>query len=84
MVQTFLFWPVVLTSTNDFETEDITIEPQTHVGIPHDDRRMVNTQEQPVCLPMPPGMALSGGKLQDFEDMAVRVAKVKRLNAGRL
>jgi hypothetical protein len=79
VVEPFLFRAEVLAFAGDLHPQAVAIEPQAGLGIGHDDRSVVDTQEQAFCRYVPLGRTLFRREPQDFERMAVRIAEVERL-----
>src|SRR6266550_5615963 len=84
IVQMFLLSAVVLTLPRHPHAEYITVELQTAVGIAHDNRRVINTEEHSVTWAMPFLQALVRRKLKSFQRVTVRIFEIESPDAGRV
>src|SRR6266567_9574778 len=64
IVQMLLLGSVVLALSGHMHSEQVAVEPDAGVGIPHHDCRMVNAEKQPVCGAVPLLQTLVWRKLQ--------------------
>src|SRR5271165_4055112 len=81
IVQVLLLGAVVFAFTNNMHSEQITVEGDAGVGVGDDDCRVVDPQEQTIGG-MPFRESLVGWELEGLQDVSIRVAKVKRSDAG--
>ena len=63
VVEMILFGAVIFTFAGHAETQKITIEPETGVGVGNDDGGMIDSEEQPVAVLVPLGVALAFGEV---------------------
>src|ERR1700752_2788024 len=77
----FLLSAVVLTRARDVQTQCISIELETRFSVGDDDRRVIDSQKQPVFL-LPLLITFAGRELQNLEPVLVRIAEVKSLDAA--
>jgi len=81
-VQPLLFDAPVLARAGDAAAQHIAIELQARLRVRHDDRRMVDAEEQPVGRLLPARVALAGREPDDFENVAVRITETERADAA--
>src|SRR2546423_521842 len=81
LVQAFLLGLVALAPAGDLETERVAVELQALLGVAHDDRRVIDPEEDAIARPLPAGFALPGGELENLERVAVRVLEGERADA---
>src|SRR5262245_25261112 len=79
----FLLGAVILARAGDVETERVSIELQTRFRVADNDGSMIDSKKQFVFL-LPLLIAFAFGKLQYFEPVLVRIAKVESLDATRV
>src|SRR5436309_6830843 len=84
IVQMFLLRTVVLALSGHSHSEYVTVELQTAVGIPYDDRRVINAKEHFVAWTMPFVQALVRRKLENFHRVTVRILEIESPDAGRV
>src|SRR5207245_2984543 len=84
VVEPLLLRPVVLAPAHGPHAEDVPVEAEARLGVAHDDRGVVDTEEHAVTGPMPAGVALVGRELEDLERVPVGIPEVEGADAGRV
>src|SRR6266496_686823 len=79
----FLLSAVILARTCDMQTQHVAIKLQTRFGIADHNRGMVNAEKQTI-LSLPFRITLPFGKLQDFQPVFIRIAKVESFDTARI
>ena len=75
-VQVLLLGTVVVARASDAHSQQPAVETQARIRVADDDRRVVDTEKERV-LALPAGIALTSGKLQDFEDVSIGILEVE-------
>jgi len=83
VVQVLLLDAIVLRAASDAEAKPITIVTKRSIGVARHDRRVIDTEKESI-LALPPLVALTVRKRQDFEEVAIWIAKIKRLDSSRI
>src|SRR5215510_7091611 len=78
VVQVLLLVTVVFTFTGNVQSQEIAIELDAGIRIAHDNRRVIDPQEEFVRGLVPLGQSLVRRELQDFHRMSVWVLEVER------
>src|SRR5689334_6145677 len=81
VVQVFLLGTVVLALACHVHSEEIAVEPDTGVRVPHYDCGMVDTEEHLVRGTMPLLLALVGREVEHFYWVLVGILEVERRDA---
>src|SRR6266536_3774474 len=84
IVQMLLLGSVVLALSGHMHSEQVAIELDASVGVPHHDCRMVNAEKQPVCRAVPLLQALVRRKLQHLHRVPIWILEVERRDARRV
>ena len=82
VVEMLLLVSVVLALSGDLEAQGVPIELQAGLCIADDDGGMVDPQEQSVHRAMPFRTALPLRKLENLQNMTIRVFEIERLDSG--
>src|SRR5262245_23095778 len=81
VIETLLFRPVIDAFAGHSQAKQVSVKAQASFGIAHGDGRVVDSKEQLARRRLPLGIALAGGKLQDFKRVAVWILEVEGLDA---
>src|SRR5215469_10726080 len=84
VIEVLLLGSVVFTLSGYAHSEQVAIEPEAGVRVPHDDGGMVNAEEELICVAMPLLQTLVWRKLQNLHRVLIRILKIERRDARRI
>src|SRR2546427_5369308 len=86
VVQVLLFGPIVLALSGDVHSEEVAVELDASVGVPHHDGGMVDAEKQLVAGmgAVPLLQTLVRRELQHLYRMPIGILEVERRDAGRI
>ncbi len=79
-VQVLLLRPEVLAGPRHLEPQEIAVEGEARRRVGDRDGRVIDAEEEPPLRALPARVALAGGKLDQLEEVAVRIPEVEGLD----